>query len=190
MIKIAVDLDDVCLDFTGGLRAALKKEYNVELNEDDITDFNLGPFLNPIIGRSWWKWMRDREWLWANFSAVDGAMGALEVMHLKGHYLEILTSKPEWARHNVWKWIGKWRPPVDRVTIVGPEDKKVDFSDSMVLIDDKPQNIFDWEAAGRIGILFGRPYNKGSEAGAYYAPDGWKGVLDAVAEIEDLYGTQ
>ena len=45
--KIAVDLDDVVLDFVGGLRAALKQEYNVELDEDSITDFNLAPFLDP-----------------------------------------------------------------------------------------------------------------------------------------------
>lgn len=161
-LHIAVDLDDVVLDFVGGLRSALKKEYGVELREEDITDFNLKPFLDPIIGRSWWSWMRDRSWIWSHFPAIDGAIGTLDRLRRDGHYLELVTSKPEWAEHNVYRWLGKWRPPFQRVTITGPEDVKADFTDADILIDDKFENVKEFARAGRRALLFDRPHNRGA----------------------------
>jgi 5'(3')-deoxyribonucleotidase len=162
---IAVDLDDVVLDFVGGLRIALKKEYNVDLHEDTIKDFNLAPYLDPIIGRSWWAWLRDRDWLWQNFPAVDGAIGTLEKLRLEGYYLELVTSKPKWAEHATYQWLGKWRPPFQRVTIVSKDDVKADFTDARILIDDKMQNIKDFVNAGRTGLLFTRPHNRFEKEG-------------------------
>ena len=160
MTHIAVDLDDVVLDFVGGLRQAVKKEYGVEIPEEAITDFNLKPFLDPIIGRNWWSWMRDRSWLWSQFPAVDGAVGSLDRLRRDGHYLELVTSKPEWAEHNVYRWLGKWRPPFQRVTIVGPDDNKADFTEATVLIDDKAKNVVSFHNSGRDALLFTRPHNQ------------------------------
>ena len=114
-MHIAVDLDDVVLDFVGGVRNAVKTEFGVELQDSDFTQFNLSPLLNPIIGRSWWSWMEDRAWIWAGFPAVDGAIGSLERLRRDGHYLECITSKPKWAEYNTWRWLGRWRPPFQRV---------------------------------------------------------------------------
>lgn len=159
-LEIAVDLDDVVLDFVGGLRIALKKEYGVDIPEESITDFNLRPVLDPIIGRSWWDWMAERTWLWSNFPAVDGAIGTLDKLRRDGHYLELLTSKPKWAEHNVYQWLGKWRPPFQRVTIVGKDDVKADFTDADLLIDDKMENVNGFSDDGRKALLFSRPHNR------------------------------
>jgi len=160
---VAIDLDDVVLDFVGGLRRAIKKEYGVELRDEDVKDFNLRPLLDPIIGRSWWAWLRERDWLWENFEAVDGAMGAIERLRLDGYYLELLTSKPKWAEYSVWRWLGKWRPPFQRVTIVGQGDEKADFSDAPILVDDKVENLVGFYEAGRTGLLFSRPHNRAAD---------------------------
>ncbi len=164
-MHIAVDLDDVCLDFVGGLRGALKKEYGVEIAEEDITDFNLRPFLDPILGQNWWTWMRERDWLWPNFPAVDGAIGSLETLRRQGHYLECVTSKPKWAEAATWKWMGKWRPPFQRVTIVDTKSniRKVDVTDAELLIDDKIENVQGFVDEGRYGVLFDRPHNRGGK---------------------------
>lgn len=180
---IAIDLDDVILDFVGGIRRWIKTEYDVEIPEESITDFNLRPFLDPIIGKNWWTALRERDWLWPNFEAVPGAIGALERLRNEGHYLEIVTSKPRWAEYATWKWLGKWRPPVQRVTIVGPKDKKADFSDADVLIDDKVQNVVEWEESGRPAILFTRTHNVKAEAAI--RASGWREVLDCLEEMED-----
>ncbi len=158
--RVAVDLDDVCLDFVGGLIASVKKEYDIELTEDDINQWDLHTILDPIIGRSWWSWLRDREWLWATFPAVDGAIGMLGWLRKEGYYLECLTSKPEWAEHSVFQWLGKWRPPFNRITIVGTKQDKIAYSESELLIDDKPENCLGFIEGGRKAILFSRPHNR------------------------------
>ena len=184
---IAFDLDDVILDFTDGVRESVRREFGVEVPEFD--DWNLAPILNPIVGENWWKWLRRRDWLWAGFPAIKGAVGVLEMLHREGYYLEIVTSKPEWARYAVWKWLGKWRLPVDRVSIVSTGESKVNHTTSPVLVDDKPENVQDYLKAGRSAILFRRSYNRGhsywfkNDVNVKFAiVDDWQGVYKTVKE--------
>ena len=157
---VAVDMDDVILDFVGGLRDAIRKEYGVEIPDSAITDFNLSPFLDPVLGENWWGWLRRRDWLWSNFPAVDGAIGTMERLRREGYYLEVVTSKPEWADYAVWQWLGKWRPPVQRVTIVRKAENKADFSSAPILVDDKMENVDRWiTKPNRHALLFSRPHN-------------------------------
>lgn len=173
-MKIALDLDDVILDFCTGLRHAVKTEYGVDVEFDS---WDLNHTLNPVLGKSWWKWMRERDWLWSNFPAVQGAIGGIDILRQQGHYLEIVTSKPKWAEYSVWKWLGKWRPSVHRVTIVGTDDKKSDYTDARVLVDDKPDNCRDFLDAGRSAILFDRPHNQHSQKGFIIARN-WAEVVE------------
>ena len=159
-LHIAIDMDDVLVDFIGGLRSAVKTEFGVTLTDDDFTQWDLHPLLDPIIGRSWWTWLREREWLWANFPAVDGAIGSIERLRQQGHYIEIITSKPDWAEHNVWKWLGKWRPSVNQVTIVKLDDRKVDFTRADVLVDDKLGNCQGFVDEGRRAIMLATPHSR------------------------------
>lgn len=183
-MHIAVDLDDVVLDFVGGLRAALKVEYGVDLDEEATTDWDLHPLLDPIIGRSWWSWMKERSWIWAHFPAIDGAIGTVDRLRRDGHYLELVTSKPAWAEHNVYRWLGKWRPPFQRVTIVSQEDVKADFTEADILVDDKFENVRDFANSGRLALLFDRPHNRGviPPAGVERV-HGWREVYEAVTRV-------
>ena len=175
---IAVDMDDVLVDFVGGLVAAVKTEFGVEVTEEQLgkAGWDLHPLLDPIIGYSWWSWLRHREWLWANFPAVDGAIGSIERLRHDGHYLELVTSKPTWAEHNVWKWLGKWRPAFNRVTIMDGDTLKVDVTGADVLIDDKPTNCGPFLEQGRRAILFARPHNRSDRDDFDVAYD-WSDVL-------------
>lgn len=169
----------------GGLRAALKKEYGVVINEDDIKDFNLRPYLDPIIGRSWWAWMKDRAWIWSHFEAIDGAIGTIDRLRRDGHYLELVTSKPEWAEHNVYRWLGKWRPAFQRVTITGPDDVKVDFTNADILIDDKAENVEAFIKAGRDALFFTRPHNKRIKVAGSVRVDNWQDAYQAIRRFAD-----
>lgn len=157
-LHVGVDLDDVVLNFCGGLVTSVNLETGSNLRLDDINQWDLHQILDPLLGQSFWTWLREKEWIWATFPAIPGAMKGLDDLRRQGHYLELVTSKPEWAEHNVWKWLGKWRPPFQRVTIVGAEDKKRDFTDADVLVDDKPENLREF-VPGQ-SILFDRPHNQ------------------------------
>lgn len=201
MTHIAIDMDDVLVDFVGGLRAAVQTEFGVELTEESIREWNLHSTLDPIIGYSWWTWLKNREWIWATFPAMPGAIGYIERLRSDGHYLELLTNKPRWAEHNVWKWLGKWRPAFNTVTIVeggskpSPVDgtnvgnKKIDFSAADILVDDKPQNCQEFIDAGRHAILFARPHNQdallkhdGHDQGHGFIAWNWAEVYDKITE--------
>lgn len=178
-MHLAVDLDDCVLDLTGGIRSIVKREYGVEVPEFEAWDLNL--VLEPILGRKWMNWFRERDWLWATLPAVEGAIGTLDLLHRDGHYLECVTSKPEWARHSVWKWLSLWRPRFDQVTIVGPDDRKVDFTAADLLVDDKPENVQEFLREGRGGILFDRPHNRHSSLAR---ARGWREVRELVGMLE------
>ena len=191
-MHIAVDADDVVVDFIGGMLAAVKKEHGVVIDPSAITEWNLHPVLDPILGQSFWKWLREKEWLWANFPAVDGAIGAIDALRRDGHYLELVTSKPEWAEHNVWKFLGKWRPAFHRVTITKLGDSKADFTNADVLIDDKPQNCLDFRNDGRQAILFNSPHNHSFPQADFdiLRANDWKAVLYIIKEYGPTWATR
>jgi hypothetical protein len=160
MAHVAVDLDDVVVDFVVGLQRSHLIEFGREL---PIT----GTWTTPLAQlqteglkaagyKSVWAWLKDREWLWAQFDAVPGAIGGIAALRADGHYVEAVTSKPTWAEHNVWKWLGKWRPPFNRVTIVSSKDRKVDFTDAGIIIDDKLETCVDFNKAQRSAVWFNR----------------------------------
>lgn len=176
---VASDLDDVILDFGGGIRHSVELEYGVVV--PPFTKWEMHEVLDPIIGKSWWKWMRERDWLWSNFPTVNGAIGGLGQLRDAGYYVEIVTSKPEWAEYSVWKWLGKWRPPANRVTIVTMEQRKVDMTAADVIIDDKPSTCNEFAEDGRTAILFDASHNQGVALadGVYRAAD-WQHVVELV----------
>lgn len=176
---LAVDMDDVIVDFVGGLIGAMQKEHGATITQEQLAaaGWNLHPLLDPIVGYSWWTWLRENERLWANFPAVDGAIGAIRRLHRAGHYMELVTAKPEWARHNVWRWLGKWHPEFDRVTIVDTDASKVDATDAAWIIDDKPSHCADFIRANRNAILFARPHNQGDRHHFRHVASTWGDVL-------------
>ncbi len=191
---IALDLDDTILDFVNHVCSVLRMEYGVDLTpEDDIIEWNLNKVLDKIVGENWWNWWKERDWLWALAPAVPGAIGSIRTLHRSGHYLEIVTSKPEWARAQTWRWIGKWRPEVDRITIVPFEVNarvgKHEVSQATLLVDDKPSTCYDWiaDAPWRRAILFDRPHNAKAPMGdirQMLRANGWQEVIACIHKLE------
>lgn len=192
-LHLAIDLDDVVLDFFPGVLSSFEKEFGEVVEFDgrpwgpDADSFYKHPLLLAAGYKSWWDWLRDREWLWATFGTVSGAIGGIQTLRSQGHYVECVTSKPDWAEHNVWKWLGKWRPAFQRVTIVGRGTRKVDITEADVLIDDKPDNVREFIESGRKGILFDRSTGLGNFEAAYNMPckwaANWKRVLQHIERI-------
>ncbi len=186
-MHIAIDLDEVVLDFVGGIVNSVNVEYGSSLTYDDIVGWDLAPVLDPILEESWWGWMKKRDWLWGNvFEAVHGAIGGLYKLHRAGHYIEIVTAKPDWARHSVSQWIGKWRPYYDSLTIIGMDQSKSDVTDAILLIDDRDKNLTQWVESDpdRVALRFVRSWNSSMPPhDRIYTTDGWLEVVDTVTRV-------
>ncbi|HYE80360.1 MAG TPA: hypothetical protein VEI97_20475 [bacterium] len=183
-MHIAVDMDDVVVEFTGFLVECINREYGSQLTLAEINDWHFDPWFNPILGRDWWDWLKTRDWLWAKCPAVPGAIGGLQTLRDGGHRVELLTSKPEWAEWVVWAWAGKWRPPVHRITICGHgSQQKHELTDALLLVDDGWHNLEPWAATGRSAIKFARPWNEGRRARRIWEARDWAQVLHLVKEL-------
>lgn len=181
-LYIALDLDDVVLDFVQGVLDVVNRDFGSNLEPSDIVDWNFGQFIDPIIGRPWFEWLEDHAWLWGEkFKPVPGALGGIEKLRRQGHYIEIVTSKPTWAEDALWTWLARYKPRVHRVTIVPLDStEKNQLTDADILVDDRWENCKNWAADGRPAILYNRPHNN-----AYgMPPDGvvrahnWRHILN------------
>lgn len=192
-LHIAVDADDTLLDFFAGVIDSMYYEFGVLILKEDCTSWDNNPVKQfPWTDwgyKSWWDWMRTRDWLWATFPAIPGAIGGVHALRSKGHYMELLTSKPTWAEPQVQRWLGKWRPDFTRTTIVNLEQPKYSASDADILVDDKPDNIIGWvnSADDRFGILYRQPWNDDMKLGERMVRvHDWAGVLETVALFEEV----
>lgn len=196
-LHIAVDLDDVVLDFQQGILDSMYREFGVILLKSDITTWTQGEGPHAIKDfdwqaygyKDWWQWLRARDWLWAVFPAVPGAIGALHALRSQGHHIECLTGKPEWAEPQVWRWLGRWRPDFQSVILTNVDQPKHEASQADILVDDRPSNIEGWVASAddRFGILYSQPWNDGVDLGerTSRAAD-WHQVLHIVSLFEEV----
>ena len=178
---MAVDCDDVVGDFTLHILACIKKEFGIAADYESIEWADLFDSIIP----GGWDWLRKRDWLWAKMPATEGSIGGVAQLRTQGHYVELLTSKPDWGEWAVWAFLGKWRIPFNSVTIVSPGQKKHEVSKADVLVDDNIDNCLGFVEDGRRAILYSRPWNR--DAGTHLSvysklvrADNWDDVLKAV----------
>ena len=97
-MHIAVDLDGVVVDFIGGVLNVIEKETAVTIPKRDIKGWNFGDYgPDAALGKDWFEWLRTKDWLWAGFDAIDGAVGGIQTLRDRGHFVEAITHKPAWA---------------------------------------------------------------------------------------------
>ena len=180
-MKIALDSDDVVVDFTGRLLEVVNMEYGTQLRPQHIQEWDLSVLIDPIIGESWWSWWERRPWLWKTADAVPGAIGGIEILRREGHWVELVTAKPRWAEQVVWEWLARWRPPLHRVTIVPMGSNKAAYTDAQILVDDKPENCQQFADSGGEAILFHKNYNVAAD----FKPraENWAEVLELIRRM-------
>lgn len=190
----AFDYDDVIIDFASGVCEAVSRDFDCDVSVTDITDWNFGQFLDQYIGQDWWEWMERHAFLWGHkFKPIAGALGGLDRLRRDGHLLEILTAKPLWAESELWYWLGKYAPAVQKVTVVPVRKEgamsKAEASGALVLVDDKPSNCVEWvnSKKARRAVLFDRPHNRLSDAETHSRitrAKNWSGVLNLLEAID------
>lgn len=188
-MHIAVDQDDVMLEFFPNVLECFEREYGIKPKFDgspwgpDAVAFTHHPALLASGYDDWWGWLRERDWLWGIAPAVPGAIGGVKQLRAMGHYVEMVTSKPLWAEPQVWRWLGKWRPPFQKVTIVEPGQSKVDYTSADLIIDDRRSTCDEFEAAGRKAIHFERGAQPTTATERVRVAISWPAVLHVVQSL-------
>lgn len=192
-MHFAIDMDDVTVNFFPNVLDCFEREFGERPVYDgtpwgeDAIAFTKHPKLLAAGYTSWWDWLRERDWLWGIAPAVPGAIGGITTLRSRGHYVEALTSKPRWAEPQVWRWLGKWRPPFQRVTIIDAAQgqKKTAASTADVMVDDKLATCVEFVKDGRLAIWFNLgPHGLTVREGLYEA-NSWDDVLRIAEEIDD-----
>jgi len=165
-------LDDVVIQFNAALARGLEELTGDKIDIEQITTWGQTPFRDAAKSAGYashWDWLKDHAYVWVEAELMPGADEGLARLRKLGFKVELLTSKPSWARWIVFHQIARHGLDVDRVTIVptslaqGAHKKvrKVDWSSAYYLVDDGPHNLEEWALAGRAGIVFDRPWNRG-----------------------------
>lgn len=206
LLVVALDMDDVVLAFTEGVISVINRDYDVQLSRENVRDWYFGRYgLDEALGRDWWDWMKEHAWLWSEkFKPVPGAIGFVEDMRRNGYDLELITSKPPWAEHHVYSWLGKYfkGPSFNRVIIHDSTQSseapvtKAALSDADVLVDDRDKNVMEWVESDphRTAILFDAPWNQSMWTGEHVAEPydrifrarNFHEVRDILAQLEEV----
>jgi hypothetical protein len=196
-LHVAVDLDDVTVDFWPTILRRMEEEFGVDV----LSGFDGDPWGDVAVAtgkhrvfaeagyRDWWDWISDRPWLWASCPPVPGAIGGIKRLRAAGHYVEAVTSKPEWAEPIVWQWLGDNCPMFNRVTVLPLAHAKADWTGADIMVDDKLATCQSFVKSGRIGIWFNRgPGGHGPTQDGLIEVRNWEEVIARVEGI-DLYAS-
>lgn len=179
-MKLGIDLDGVCADFTNGAVEALHREFRitVPLIEGDVPTWD---YIEEQVGPERWSWIWRKAVPQGLFGSLNVMPGAREaISRLSEHDVFFLTNRPRNARRDTYRWVLEsfHIQPAGIITFKTGESKGVlpcDF-----YIDDKPENcelIARDQPDARV-ILHNRLYNRGY---------GWPGVrVDNLIEFADI----
>jgi len=161
-VRIALDLDGTIYDFQGCYR------YMIAVYR--------GVYMPPITEWNRWDWQEgygkkeDHEWMWTQGvkqglfrygHTLKDAISGLQRLQSDGHELYVVTHRPKEAVHDTLDWLSFLQNDYltfSGVALLSNGENKASV-DADILIDDKTENLFDWNEAGRRGYLFHQPWN-------------------------------
>ena len=181
-LRLGIDLDGVVADFNAGWMRIHRDEFGSDLDPEMVTTWDglaeLGGFADM---RAFWRWAEgnaDRPSIFRHLEPYPDAFPTLRALRADGHRLVVITTKPEWAVHDTFRWLADHEFPTREVHITYD---KADV-DCDVYLDDSPTVVPDLvrHRPDRVVCRFVRPWNQPVE-GAIDVGD-WAGFHAAVTE--------
>ena len=160
-LRLGIDLDGVVADFTGGWVRLYNEAFDSDVDVNAVTSWGAAPKLTHFnhMGE-FWRWARQINGasLFRHLDTYADSVEVLQSLAMWGHEIVILTSKPDWAVHDTFAWIGEQGLPTREVHMLD-EKWRVECD---VYLDDAPHHLRDIVAArpGAITCRMVRPWNR------------------------------
>lgn len=160
-MKIAVDLDGVCYEWSRTARYMLREYLGLDIHGEAQTwDWNI----DEGVSKPDWDWLWSdgvKQGLFRYGHMVKGARLGLESLIRQGHTIEIATHRPANAVNDTLDWLSLYFRdiPVHGIHILSNGEPKSSVACDL-LIDDKMQNATEWVKSGRPALQFMRPWTE------------------------------
>ncbi len=183
---LGIDVDGTLSDTMQRWIYFYKKDFNVEVSEDDlfIYDFSkIFPFVDEKIMRKYFEMSWED---WKNIKVID-SFGIKNINMVNDFYnVKIVTST--WGKlENVKKWLKYNKIKFNELVFVEHSEDKKNSCD--ILIDDSLKNINTMYDAGKLGILLKQAWNKKTvtEKIKKYilVANNWEEVLELLNDIKN-----
>ncbi|MEQ8851489.1 hypothetical protein [Gimesia sp.] len=188
---IAVDVDGVLADQITNLLPIIKDKYNVDLNYEDIKEWDLKITGTDTDVAEVIKEEQLHKKYVLSMQAIPGAVQAVKdlMCHFK---IVIVTSRSSESDNWTKKWLDKHGIPFDAYVNMREGNKHNTDIDYEILIDDYLGNIEKYlTKSDGIAILFSQPWNhershlnKYIEAGRLYVFTEWEDIVAKIVELK------
>lgn len=163
-LRVALDVDGVLRDFTGKVCEMYEKESGKSIRKEDITKYG---FLydykinEESLAKKIWG---TEEWLYHVFMMANPIETAKEGYELlcgdSRIEVYIVSAQNKGTEHLTENWLKKHGFDKHVKEIYTKEKLK---APCQVLIDDKKENVFEYNSDNRLGIMISQPWNQDAE---------------------------
>jgi 5'(3')-deoxyribonucleotidase len=160
-LRLGIDLDGVIADFNAGWIGLYNAEFGTSLAVEEVEVWNAPAALTHFRSMSeFWSWSATAGGGRSIFRDLEPFPDALDALGrlARRHHVVIVTTKPSFAIHDTFEWIGERRVPTREVHIVN--DKSSVGCD--VYLDDADHNLDAYRRVhpGALVCRYVRPWNR------------------------------
>lgn len=180
ILTIACDIDGVLANLLLPWLARYNKDYNDNLNPDDISDWYTDKFVKPECGKKIYDYLKDPS-LYDECLPYEGSLYMIsKLKNIAGCRIVYGTSSPAESYGKKFFWLKEYGFIFDQKDYFETSDKSLIRAD--VLIDDYWENLLNFTG---YGILLERPWNK-NRYGDYYRAKDFSAVLEICEIIANI----
>ena len=182
-MRLGIDLDGVVADFNAGWMKLHGEEFGTDLTSDLVDTWDglhrVGGFADM---NEFWRWAEggaSRPSIFRHLDPYPDAIDSLRLLRRRGHEIVIVTTKPEWARTDTFRWLADHAVPTNEVHLA---DRKSNVACD-VYLDDAPHVLHELveHRSDRSICRFVRPWNRPVDGTVDVT--GWPEFVDHVDEL-------
>ncbi len=175
-MRFAVDQDQVLANLMSKWIYTYNQEWNDNLKEEDITDWDICKFVKPECGKLVYDIIK-RPGFYLDLEVISGAKEGVQALLDMGVEIAVVTASPMTAYKEKHEWLMQHFPMLDR--IVFATDKSWIKAD--VMIDDGSHNL---ESFKGFKMLYDAPWNRTDKR--FFRVGNWSEIVNTAQVLKSI----